>query len=51
MLNVFSKNYNPNFSGMSGSFLKIQSNTPGVLVLCDIQIEIETVDLELEKMI
>ena len=35
--------------GTKGKYLKIQSKEPGVLTICDVQIEVKVIDLQLEK--
>ena len=48
-INVFEANRPSEYGGTPGKFLKIQSLNPGVLAICDIEIEIQVVDQKVEE--
>ena len=48
--NIFEDQGEPKeFGGTVGDSLTFKSSTAGILVICDIEIEIQVVDLEVEK--
>ena len=49
--NVFAQNYKVQSNEVYGGNLRIKAAKPGVLVICDIEVTIKTVDLEIEKLI
>jgi hypothetical protein len=50
-VSIFSGIEKKPFGGTKGTFLRIQAEKPGVLVVCDVEIDYQTVDENMEALI